>query len=310
MITTFFSLFFGLLIGSFLSVCIYRIPLGRGSGLEELDPEEGEEDGEQAEQVEANQESQRNSPYFKKKVTISYPPRSFCPSCGKDIKWFHNIPLFSWIFLRGKCANCKSTISVRYPFVETLSAALCYFAFSQFDPATASLVYALACMLIVISFIDIDYFIIPNVITYPGTILGFAVAALNDFTGWFQSPIAPGVLSAFLGVLVGSGFLLLISEGYLRLRKKQGLGMGDVKLLAVLGAFLGPEAAFYTIFVGSLLGTVLGVGMLIVGRNKLNQYLPFGPSLAIAGLLYLYTGPLVLIEITRFLGSGLQTLFN
>jgi len=306
MLLSFFSILFGLLIGSFLSVCIYRIPLGRGSGLEELSPEqEGQEDI-----LEPAQDRDKNSPFFDRKVTISWPPRSFCPGCGKELRWFHNIPFFSWVFLGGKCGYCKERISVRYPFIELLSAALCYFAFLQFDPLTALIVYLLACMLVVISFIDLDYFIIPNVITYPGTLIGFLVAGVNEFTDLFGPPITPGLLSALLGVLVGAGFLLIISEGYLRLRKKQGLGMGDVKLLAVLGAFLGPEAAFYTIFVGSLLGTVLGVFMLVVGRNRLNQYLPFGPSLAIAALLYLYTGPLVLIEITRFLGSSMQGLFN
>ncbi len=273
---------FGLIIGSFLTACIYRIPLGRKSGL---DDEEEESSQDEKDIVQAN------SPFFEKKVTLRYPPRSFCPSCGKQLRWYHNIPFFSWLLLGGKCAFCKTKISARYPAVELLSAFFALLSFSHFGMTwTAALIYIFVCMLIVISFIDIDYYIIPNVISYPATLIGVLLAALNQFTGIFLAPIVSDVLSSILGILAGAGFLWLISEIYFRIRKREGLGLGDVKLLAVTGAFFGAEAAWYTIFVGSLLGTVFGLLSLVIFGRKFSHYLPFGPYLAVANVLFIFLG--------------------
>lgn len=268
---------FGLLIGSFLSVCIYRIPLGRKSALEE--------DGDEIEQVE------KNSEYFEKKVTIIYPPRSFCPSCGNQLKWYHNIPVFSWIALGGKCAFCKTRISARYPFLEFLSAFFAVFSVYCFGfSVTALLAYAFCCMLIVITFTDIDYYIIPNVVSYPAILLGFVFAGIQEFFPIAGLPFVQGAGESVFGLLAGAGFLWLISELYFRIRKKEGLGFGDVKLLAITGLWFGPLGAWYTIFIGSLLGSVLGILLLLCCGRKFSQYLPFGPYLAFANILYLFWG--------------------
>ncbi|MCB0352396.1 MAG: prepilin peptidase [Bdellovibrionales bacterium] len=299
-----FSIVLGLIIGSFLSVCIYRIPLGRGSGLEELTSEESDETD-----LSSERDLPPNSPHFEKRVSISYPPRSFCPSCGKQLRWFHNIPLLSWLALGGKCAYCKTQISIRYPLVEVLSAFFCFLSVQLFysspggSLATAVLAYILCCVLVVISFIDIDYYIIPNVITYPAVVIGLVLALLNTYFSFLAFPFVPGIQEAGLGLLVGAGVLLFISEVYLRLRRKHGLGMGDVKLLAVTGVFFGFEGAVYTIFFGSLIGSFLGIGLMLVGRGGMSKYLPFGPYLALANLLYIFTGPTFLIAFMGFIRS-------
>lgn len=287
MLTGILSILFGLVFGSFLSVCIYRIPLGRMSGLEELEEEAlgGEED------IAKAIDEGRNSPFFEKRVTIAYPPRSFCPSCGIQLRWYHNIPLFSWLFLRGKCAGCEKRISFRYPLVEVLSAAFCFLSFQIFDPAAALLAFTVSAVFIVISFIDIDYYIIPNVITFPAVGIGLVLIGLNQFFHLFPAPpFSADLVEAGFGLLAGAGVLWFVSSAYMWLRKKEGLGMGDVKLLAVTGVLFGYQGAIYTIFVGSILGSVIGVLVLLLSGGKLNNYLPFGPYLAAANLLYLFTG--------------------
>jgi len=285
---------FGLIIGSFLSVCIYRIPLGRCTGLSEEDEEEEAIDDKDT----------PNSTHFESRVTVCYPPRSFCPDCGAQLLWWHNIPLISWILLRGKCSFCSARIPFRYPLIEILSALLCFLSFHTFGlTLTALLIYAFCCALLVISFIDIDYYIIPNVISYPATLIGLVIALVNQFSHIFKSPIVPDIKMSLLGILAGAGFLFLISECYLRLRKKQGLGMGDVKLLAVVGALFGPLAALYTIFIGSLLGSVLGILFIIFAGKKASHYLPFGPYLALASLIYVFSGSAFLDYIFKLLGG-------
>ncbi|MDC0358121.1 prepilin peptidase [Oligoflexia bacterium] len=296
-------IFFGLVIGSFLSVCIYRIPLGRPTGLDDWDEEaeeaEGEEEGEEEEDPLAP-----NCKHFDKKVSITHPKRSFCPHCGAQLAWYHNVPLFSWLFLGGKCAFCKVSISARYPAVELLSMVLCLMTYQTFGlTPTAVVVYAFCCALIVISFIDYDYYIIPNVISLPGTAIGIALAAINNFFGIFTLPVVPGIKASLLGILLGAGILLVISEGYFRLRKKQGLGMGDVKLLAMTGALFGVEASIYTIFIGSLLGSIIGVLLIIIGGRKMSHYIPFGPYLAVATVLFLFSGMTIAEYIMKLIGG-------
>ncbi|MCB0319860.1 MAG: prepilin peptidase [Bdellovibrionales bacterium] len=276
----------GLIFGSFLSVCVYRIPLGRATGLDELEYEDDESQEEEAETRDLN------SDFFENRVTIMYPPRSFCPNCGTQLQWRYNIPVFGWILLRGRSACCQKPISWRYPFIELLSAAAAWGAYALFDPVTAVAAYIFAATLIVISFIDIDYFIIPNVITYPGFVLGLLFGVEQHLYGLVQSPpFVSNFYDSVLGVVFGAGILLLISGFYTFVRKKQGLGMGDVKLLAVTGAFFGVSGAFYTIFVGSLVGSLLGIALVLIGKGKWSNYLPFGPYLAIANALYLFMAP-------------------
>ena len=138
-----------------------------------------------------------------------------------------------------------------------------------------------------LTFIDIDYFILPNIITYPGMILGLTIATLNHFFNILDKPFCPDLYSALLG-LSGAFFLFLVSEVYLRLRKKEGLGMGDVKLLAMVGLCFGWQASFYTIFIGSITGTFFSIILLIFNRHKMSSPLPFGPYLNLGTLLYLF----------------------
>jgi leader peptidase (prepilin peptidase)/N-methyltransferase len=179
-------LILGAIIGSFLSVCIYRIPYGRVP--ETLDGAESTVDQEAA-QKKADSQNQQV-------LTVNSPSRSFCPACKKQLHWYHNVPVLSWICLFGKCAFCKAPISGRYPLVECLSALFAYLSWVQFGATpTAALIYLFCATLIVISFIDYDYFIIPNVISIPGTIIGFAIAVTNHFTGIFVAPVVPDIMS-------------------------------------------------------------------------------------------------------------------
>lgn len=275
---------FGLIIGSFLSVCIYRIPFGRVESDESSGP--------------PPDESKSAASSDKKAISINYPTRSFCPQCQHQLLWWHNIPLMSWILLRGKCAFCKSPISARYPVVELLTGIISVLSFQNFGiNPTGIVIFAFCCALIVISFIDYDYYIIPNVISLPGFALGMVLAAVNQVWHVFNPPLVSGLMDAVWGVLAGGGFLFVISEVYLRLRKKEGLGMGDVKLLAMTGAFFGVSGSLYTIFIGSLLGSVLGITLVLVSRRKFSQQLPFGPYLALGTLIYIFVGNQLILRI-------------
>lgn len=284
-----FVFIFGCIIGSFLSVCIFRIPMSRFERGDE-EPQEGDP-------------KPPVLPAGIENVGISSPARSFCPSCGKKLEWWHNIPVVSWVLLRGRCGFCKAPISARYPIVELMSGCCALLTVHQYGiTPTGFLIFAFAAALIVISFIDFDYYIIPNLISIPGTVLGIAIGLGNQFFHVFDPPFAASVTDSLLGILAGGGFLLFISEVYLRLRKIEGLGMGDVKLLAMTGAFFGAPGAIYTIFVGSCLGAILGVLGIVLLRRSANQQIPFGPYLAIATALFMYTGDLLVIWWARIMG--------
>ncbi len=266
---------FGALFGSFLSVCIYRIPYGYPKGPCDLDNDD--------EELEV-----QNNP---EKISIVYPARSFCPSCNKQLLWWHNIPIISWLLLGGKCHFCKNKIGYRYITVEILSVFFAILSYLKFDPLTALVVYLFVASLIVLSFIDIEYYILPNVITYPSFVVALVLAGINHFYGIFAWPLAIDLYESFFGILAGAGVLFLVSEVYFRLRNKVGLGMGDVKLLAVVGALMGPYASFSTIFVGSFTGAILGIAVLLFNKDSFSKPLPFGPYLALGTILYIYLGP-------------------
>lgn len=294
------AIVFGLIIGSFLSVCIYRIPIGKGWDEEDLSLSPGSLP--ETEKVKSEPKPQNVGAQ-----SFSSPKRSLCPKCGKQLLWWHNIPLISWFLLGGKCGFCKAAIPFRYPLVEMLSALAAAMSYINFGPtATAFIVFAFCAALIVISVIDYDYYIIPNVISLPGTVIGVALAGINNYFHIFTFPLCATLLDSVFGILAGGGFLYLVSEGYFRLRKKEGLGMGDVKLLAMTGAFFGPEGSIYTIFVGSLLGSVLGILLILLSGRKFSHQLPFGPYLALGTTLYLFMGTEVL---NRF-GESLGILFK
>lgn len=206
----------------------------------------------------------------------------------------------------GKCSECGSKISFKYPLVEILTGILFLAAVWSFGLSIETLFYLIfISALIVITFIDIEHMIIPNVITYPGIALGLLYNALK--TDWNYgleqiSNFSPGfqnfflllrevpILDSVFGVILGGGILLLIAYSYERIKKIQGMGMGDVKLLAMIGAFFGWEGVLFVIFLASILGSVIGISIIIPKRGDLKYALPFGPFLSIAAVVYIFTG--------------------
>ena len=233
---------FGACIGSFLNVVIWRLP--RGESL-----------------------------VF---------PGSHCPACQASIPGFANVPILSYLLLRGRCRACRARISPRYPLVEALTAALFATLLIAHGPSARLLVeWALAAALVAVIFIDLDHFIIPNWITLPGLALGLLISIAAPSLG-------VGFWDAIGGVLLAGGAFWLIAEIYPRLRGKQGLGFGDVKLVAMLASLLGTSAAIGIIFLGSIIGLAYGIPKLLIERKGLNTRIPFGPGLAIAGLVFLF----------------------
>jgi leader peptidase (prepilin peptidase)/N-methyltransferase len=270
---------FSLLIGSFLTACIYRLPRGE----EYRDLHQAIADGSD-EYVKRKGEVEEFQP-----LSINSPKRSFCPKCGHQLAWWDNIPLFSWLYLRGACAYCKTPISVRYPLVEVLSVLMALLSYSHFGLSlTALVVYFFAASLIVISFIDYDYYIIPDEISIGGTIFGFIIASLNSYMPLFERPLVEGAESSLLGLLLGGGFLYGVAKIYLMLKKVDGLGFGDVKLLCFIGSLFGPTHALTTILLGSLIGTFFGIGLILFSNKNLQHPIPFGPYLAIGALLSVF----------------------
>jgi leader peptidase (prepilin peptidase)/N-methyltransferase len=242
---------FGAIVGSFLNVCIVRIPKGD---------------------------------------SIVY-PSSHCPDCKKPIRFCDNIPLLSYLLRRGCCRACGERISPRYFFVELMMATLAVALYGQFGFSLAFIVsFIFVAALIVISFIDLDVRIVPDVISLPGIVAGllFSVVARYGINDPFE--LIPSPLSALIGVLAGGGFLLLLAWAYEAFTGVEGMGGGDIKLLAMIGAFLGWASIPFTLFFASLTGSVIGLGFMIgkgVGRRFA---LPFAPFLCLGALLYLLFG--------------------
>jgi leader peptidase (prepilin peptidase) / N-methyltransferase len=258
-----FIIFLLLSIGSFLTVCTYRIP--RANNFYE------------------DTETPVKCPGF------NDPKRSICPKCTQQIAWWQNIPVVSWIFLGGRCYYCKARIPVRYPMIELLSVVLGLGSIHLYGfTATALAVYLFSAALLVTIFIDYDFYIIPDVITIPGTAIGIIVSIVNENFSLFSYPVVSDIYSSCLGMLAGGGFLYVVSEGYFRIRKKEGLGLGDVKLLLMTGALFGPECALATIFLGSLVGSIAGLAMIVFSRLNFSQYIAFGPYLVIGTYVYLF----------------------
>lgn len=241
-----FVFLFGLLIGSFLNVCIHRLPLSISL------------------------------------VT----PRSNCPNCKKEIAFYDNIPVLSYLLILGRCRNCRAPISPRYPIVEITSGLFALGLFSRHGLTLDTIVlYVFICSLLVITFIDIDFKIIPDVITYPGIIIGFLSSLLVDRVTYRDS---------LIGILLGGGLLYLVATLYYLLRHQEGMGGGDIKLLAMIGAFLGWKAVIFTIFVGSVFGTAAGLAVALRTRHGAKTAIPFGPFLSIASMLYIFEGPRII----------------
>ncbi len=234
--------FVGLCIGSFLNVCIHRLPKGK---------------------------------------SIVRPP-SACPVCGALIRWYDNIPVLSYLILRGRCRGCKAPISFRYPIVELMTGLFAFLLWERFGASAPTLVYFLfIAVLILITFIDLDHRIIPDVISLPGIPIGFAASFLLPQVTWIDS---------LIGIAAGGGSLLAIAVGYQLLTGKDGMGGGDIKLLAMIGALLGWQGVCFTIMASSFVGTVVGITVMLRSGKGMKMAVPFGPFLAIGAILYIFFG--------------------
>jgi leader peptidase (prepilin peptidase) / N-methyltransferase len=261
----------GLIIGSFLNVCIYRIPL-------------------------------------EKSVVF---PGSGCPHCGTPIRFYDNIPVLSYLLLRGKCRSCKDPISIQYPIVELMTAVAFYACARTWSFEAPTFVNSIfLAVVIILIFTDLNHRILPNVLTLSGTVAGILlspfqrppVGQLHSYYTDKLSALTSGLIfpgnpeaalpwvGSILGALIGGGSLLAVGIGYMKLRKKQGLGMGDVKMMAMVGAFLGYYLAFLTIFFGSLLGLIFGVYLILFRKMNLQTKLAFGVFLGVGATISLFYG--------------------
>jgi leader peptidase (prepilin peptidase)/N-methyltransferase len=225
----------GLAVGSFLNVCIHRLP---------------------------------------RRQSLVRPP-SRCPDCGYQLRWIDNIPVVSYLLLGGRCRKCRRRISIRYPIVELVTMALFlahYWVFDWTPLLAVRLVFA--CAMVVLFAIDLEHQILPDAVTLPGIVAGLACGVF----------LPPGIVAALLGALAGGGVLFLIAEGWSRLRHVEAMGFGDVKMLAMIGAFLGLKLAILTFVLSSFLGGIVGGLLILSGRGSMASRVPFGTFLAVAAL--------------------------
>ena len=209
--------------------------------------------------------------------------RSFCPNCKNKIRWFDNIPFFSYLFLKGKCRQCSKPISFQYFIVELLSAISFVLIFHIYGASiTTLLLLILSIFFIIIFFIDLKHFIIPNVLTFPLMVIGF----LKSFDPNLNQTIFPNYINSLIGGLFGYSIIWLIIFFYKKVRKKEGMGLGDAKLMAVIGFWFGWISIPFTIFISSTVALVLVVPSLINQSRKMSSEIPFGPYIIIGCILY------------------------
>jgi leader peptidase (prepilin peptidase)/N-methyltransferase len=255
----------GLLVGSFLNVVIYRMPImlqrsWRKECIEYL-------------QMDAEEEGEA--------FNLSL-PLSRCPHCQSPIKAYQNIPVISYVFLKGQCANCKQPISLRYPIIELLTAITSIVVAWHFGySAEAGFALLLTWVLIALSFIDIDHQLLPDDITLPVLWLGLFVNLFDLYSG---------IHASVIGAIAGYMVLWLVYQAFKLVTGKEGMGYGDFKLLALFGAWLGWQALPLIILLSSLVGAVIGITMMIVVKRDYNIPIPFGPYLAVAGWIALLWG--------------------
>ena len=263
-----FVFLFGLVIGSFLNVCISRLPQGKSV------------------------------------VT----PSSRCPKCGKSIKPYDNVPVLSYLFLGGKCRACKTRISPIYPAVELLTGLLFLTCYVVYGNSVETIKWAaFSAILVVLIFTDWRERLLPDTVNFAGLAIGLIIsffvrpedgAALWIANHLFEFPPPAPIISfadALIGAAVGGGVLWLVGEGYFRLRGREGMGLGDVKMMLMAGAFLGLRRTLLTILLGSVLGAILGAIFILSSRKGSDYELPFGTFLGAAALLVVFFGTPVVI---------------
>jgi leader peptidase (prepilin peptidase) / N-methyltransferase len=209
-------------------------------------------------------------------------PGSACPKCGHRLKWWENIPILSFLFLKGKCRSCGKGISLRYPTVELLSGLLALALWYRFGfgPEFFIYFYFSAC-LIIVTFVDFSHQIIPDAVSLSGIAVGFLSSFLLPGLSWWDS---------LLGILMGGGILFLVAWGYYILAHREGMGGGDIKLLAMIGAFLGWQAIPLVIFLSAAVGSVAGLALMSVHKGDRHMAISYGPFLAGAALITLFWG--------------------
>jgi leader peptidase (prepilin peptidase)/N-methyltransferase len=247
---TVLAFFFGACVGSFLNVCIYRIP---------------------------------------RDESVVH-PRSHCPQCGNMIAWYDNIPLFSYLVLRAKCRHCGLHISARYFLVELLTAVLFLLVWNKYSLDVITPIYWLILSGLVLgTFVDFEHMIIPDRVSLGGMVAGLLCSALapslHGQTEWYRS-----VILSLIGLAVGSGSLWSVGVLGKMAFKKDAMGLGDVKLLGGLGAFLGWQAVVFIIMISSLLGSIVGIGLIFSGKKAWQSRIPYGPYLALAAVVWMLGG--------------------
>ena len=220
-------------------------------------------------------------------------PRSRCPYCQGPIRARDNLPVLSFLLLRGRCRHCRAPISWRYPVIEGLTALLFLASFATFGFSPA-LVHALVfcCLMVLLAAIDVEHFLLPDRLTLSGILVGLALQLWRPM---------PGLLGAIIGTLVGAGILILVINYWYWLRGEEGMGIGDVNMLALIGAFLGWQGVLTTIVLATSSGALVGIGMLLAGRLGMRSRLPFGFFLALGGLLSLFFGDWLIAYYTQYL---------
>ena len=273
---------FGLLIGSFLNVVILRLPA-------RLEYDWRYQCKELLEIESAGDETSKPPPDLMWS-------RSECPKCGHVIKAHENIPLLSYLFLRGRCSSCKTHISIRYPTIEAITAVLFLLVAMHFGPNLQTLAaLGLTALLIALIFIDIDHQLLPDDLTFLLLWTGLFASLFNVFT----DPV-----SSIIGALAGYLSLWLVYHGFRLLTGKEGMGYGDFKLLAALGAWIGWQMLPLIILLSSLVGAVIGLILIGMKRHKSSQPMPFGPYIALAGWIALMWGDQIIDAYLRNSGLG------
>ena len=266
----------GLCVGSFLNVVIHRTPLMMVAAWRQ---ECSQFMAEQADMPPEHTQPLANIVAADPSITLST-PASRCPHCAHKIKWYENVPLISWLILRGRCSDCKAAIGLRYPIVELVTALLSMLVIYQFGVSAAGLsALILVWALVALTGIDFDTQLLPDRLTFPLAGLGLAV----NSQGWFVSPT-----QSIWGLLLGFLSLWVVVKIFYLITKKHGMGQGDFKLLAVLGAWLGPTMLLLIILLSSLLGSI--VGIILMKKQGESRPFAFGPYIAIAGIIALLYG--------------------
>ncbi len=240
----------GLCFGSFLNVCIWRIP---------------------------------------KEKSVSWPP-SACPKCGTRIKGYDNIPVLSWLLLRGKCRSCKAPISIGYPLIELLTGLFFLTIWLIYGVSPKTPIYQLAVFgLLLGTFIDLEEMWLPDRVTIGGMILfpllSMAAPELHGAAGWFA-----GLKASLIGLAAGFGLFWMIREAGTAVFKKEAMGFGDLKLMGMLGALLGWQAVIYITFFSALAGAVIGMGLIVMKKKELSSQIPYGPYIALAAFSWMLGG--------------------